>query len=443
MSEPPLERLFRLREAGTTVRTELLAGATTFATLSYIIFVQPAVLATTGMDFGAVMVATCLASALATLAMALLANYPIAVAPAMGHNFFFAFTVVAALGVPWRIALGANFIAGALFIALSAVRFREAVMEAIPESLKAAIPVGIGLLIAFVGMQWGGIVVANPDSLVKLGDLTAAPTLLALGGFLLIAVLTVRRVRGAILIGILATTAAGAALRLLPYRGLAGAPPSLSPTFFKLDIAGALEPRFVEIVFVFLFLAVFDTVGTLIGVSTQAGFLKDGRLPRAGRALLADALGTTAGTLLGTSTVTAYVESAAGVAAGGRTGLANVVTACLLLLAVFFVPLARLVGGGVAVAPGTTLYPVTAAALMTIGYLMVGNVTRVRWDDLAEAIPAFLTMVTMPLTLSIADGIGLGFASHALLRLASGRAREVSPLVYLFAALFVVRFAIA
>jgi AGZA family xanthine/uracil permease-like MFS transporter len=435
-------RFFKLSENGTTVRTEIAAGATTFATLSYIIFVQPAVLAQAGMDFGAVMTATCLASAFATLVMGLYANYPIAVAPAMGHNFFFAFTVVVGMGVPWTVALGADFLAGALFIALAAFRFREAVMDAVPACLKSAIPVGIGLLITFVGMQWGGIVVADPASVVKLGDLTAPPTLLAVGGFLLIAALQVRRVRGSILIGILVTTAVGAALGLLPYTGIAGAPPSLRPTFLRLDVAGALRPGLIEVVFVFLFLAVFDTVGTLIGVSTQAGFLKDGKLPRAGRALLSDAIGTTAGTLLGTSTVTAYVESAAGVAAGGRTGLANVTTAALFVLAMFFYPLVQLMGGAVEVAGGARLLPVTAGAVMTIGYLMMGNVTRVRWDDLSDAVPAFLTIVTMPLTLSIADGLAFGFTSYALLKLLSGRGRDVPALVYVLAALFVVRFAL-
>ena len=437
-----LEQVFKLRSAGTSVRTEALAGATTFATLSYIIFVQPAVLAQAGMDFGAVMTATCVASAFATLVMGLLANYPIAVAPAMGHNFFFAFTVVVGMGVPWAVALGADFLAGALFIALAAFRFREAVMDAVPDCLKSAIPVGIGLLIAFVGMQWGGIVVADPGSLVKLGDLGAPPTLLALGGFLLIAVLLLRRVRGAILIGMLATTAAGAALGLLPFHGVFGAPPSLRPTFLRLDVAGALRPGMIEVVFVFLFLAVFDTVGTLIGVSSQGGFLRDGKLPRAGRALLADAVGTTAGTLLGTSTVTAYVESAAGVSAGGRTGLANVVTAGLFLLALLLHPLAQLMGGSVETAAGLRLSPVTAAAVMTVGYLMMGNVARIRWDDVSEAVPAFVTIIAMPLSLSIADGLAFGFTSYALLKLLAGRGREVSALAYVLAALFVVRFAL-
>jgi len=433
-----LERFFRLREAGTTLRAELIGGVTTFVTLSYIIFVQPTVLSVAGMDFGAVLVATCLASALATLFMGLYANYPFALAPGMGHNFFFAYTVVVGMGVPWRVALGADFLAGALFVALSAFRIREAVMDAIPPALKAAIPVGIGLLITFVGMQWGGIIVANPGSLVKLGRLTSPPALLALGGFLLIAVLNLRKVPGAILLGVLATTATGALLGLLPYEGIVGAPPSLAPTLLQLDIGAAFAPRYLDVVLVFLFLAVFDTVGTLIGVSAQAGFLRDGTLPRAGRALFADAVGTTAGTLLGTSTVTAYIESAAGVAAGARTGLASGVTAGLLLLSVFFYPLARLMGGGVEVG-GATLHPVTATALMTIGYLMIGNVTHIRWDDLGEAIPAFLTVVTMPLAFSIADGLTVGFISHAALKLLSGRGREVSWLAYLLAGLFVLR----
>jgi AGZA family xanthine/uracil permease-like MFS transporter len=435
------ERFVNLREARTTVRTEIVAGATTFAALSYIIFVQPAVLAGAGMDFGAVMAATCLTSAFATVLMGLLANYPIAVAPAMGHNFFFV-SVVTQLGVPWQVALGADFLAGALFVLLAAFRFREAIIDAVPPCLKAAIPVGIGLLIAFVGMQWGGIVVANPGSLVRLGRLTAPPALLTLAGFGLIAVLHLRRVPGAILIGVVVTAAAGALLGLLPYQGIVGAPPSLAPTAFKLDIAGALAPEYLEIVLIFLFLAVFDTVGTLIGVGTQAGLVQNGKLPRAGRALLADATGTVAGTLLGTSTVTAYVESAAGVAAGGRTGLANLTTAALLLLALFLYPLTRLIGGGVEATDGSTLHPVTAAVLITVGSLMMRNVTQVHWEDLSEAIPAFLTIVVMPMALSIAEGLAFGFISYAVLKALSGRAREVGWLVYLLAGLFLLRFAL-
>jgi AGZA family xanthine/uracil permease-like MFS transporter len=435
-----IPRFFQVRECGTTVRTELVAGATTFAALSYIIFVQPAVLAGAGMDFGAVMAATCLAAAFATALMGLAANYPIAVAPAMGHNFFFVLAVTQ-MHVPWRVALGADFLAGALFVLLAGFRFREAVIDAVPACLKAAIPVGIGLLIAFVGLQWGGIVVANPGSLVRLGKLTDPAPLLALGGFGLIAVLHLRRIPGAILIGIVATTAVGAVLGLLPYQGVFGRPASMRPTLLQLDIGGALSLRYLDIVLVFLFLAVFDTVGTLIGVGTQAGLLRDGKLPRAGRALLADAIGTVGGTLLGTSTVTAYVESAAGVAAGGRTGLANLVTAGLLIAALFLCPLARLMGGGLTGPSGVPLYPVTASALITVGALMMRNVTAVRWEDPGDAIPAFLTMAVMPFSLSIGDGLAFGFISYAALRALTGRAREVSWAAYVLAGLFLLRFA--
>jgi AGZA family xanthine/uracil permease-like MFS transporter len=437
-----VDRFFQLHESGSTVRTEIVAGATTFAALSYIIFVQPAVLSGAGMDFGAVMAATCLAAALATLLMGLVANYPIAVAPAMGHNFFFIF-VVTQLGVPWRVALGADFLAGAIFLLLAAFRFREAIVDAVPPCLKAAIPVGIGLLIAFVGLRWAGIVVGSPGSLVRLGRLTTPAPLLALAGFLLISVLELRRMPGAILIGIIATTAAGAVLGVLSYGGVLARPPSLAPTLLQLDITGAMSPKYLDIVLVFLFLAVFDTVGTLIGVGTQAGLVRNGKLPRVGRALLADAAGTVVGTALGTSTVTAYVESAAGVSAGGRTGLANVVTAILLLAALFLYPLARLMGGGLPGPDGGTLYPVTAAALMSVGALMMRNVTGVRWDDPADAIPAFLTIVIMPLSLSIGDGLAFGFMSYAVLRALTGRAREVGWLVFLLAGLFALKLAFA
>jgi AGZA family xanthine/uracil permease-like MFS transporter len=438
----PVARFFKLAESGTSVRTEIVAGATTFAALSYIIFVQPAVLSGAGMDFGAVMVATCVAAAFATALMGLVANYPIAIAPAMGHNFFFVF-VVTQLGVPWRVALGADFLAAVLFVLLAAFRFREAIVDAVPPCLKAAIPVGIGLLIAFVGLRWGGIVVASPGSLVKLGRLTSPAALLALAGFLLIGVLQLRRVPAAILIGIVAATAAGALFGLLPYGGVVARPPSLAPTFVQLDVLQAMSPQYLEIVLVFLFLAVFDTVGTLIGVGTQAGLVRDGRLPRAGRALLADATGTVVGTLLGTSTVTAYVESAAGVAAGGRTGLSNLVTAALLVAALFLYPLARLMGGGVPGPDGATLYPVTAAALMSVGALMMRNVTAVRWDDPADAIPAFLTITVMPLSLSIGDGLAFGFISYAALRALTGRAREVGWVAFLLAGVLALKIALA
>lgn len=435
-----LDRLFRLSEHRTTVRTEIVAGVTTFLTMAYIIFVQPAVLQAAGMDFGAVLVATCVASGIATLLMAFLANYPIAVAPAMGHNFFFALTVVVAGGVPWQIALGAVAIAGAVFILTAGVGLREHLIKAIPDSLKHAIAVGIGLLIALIGLEWGGIVVDSPGTLVMLGNLHSPPALLTLFGLLTMAVLLARRVRGAMLIGILASTVVGLATGIVQYQGLVGAPPSLAPTFMQLDVAGAFKPAMVSVIFVFFFLALFDSVGTLVGVASQAGLMRGGTLPRARQALLADAVGTVIGASLGTSTVTAYIESSTGVAAGGRTGLANVVTASLFFLSLFFFPLVKMIGGGYAAGGGLVLYPVVAPALLLVGTLMMAGVRTIEWDDATEAIPAFLTIVIMPLTVSITDGIAFGFIAYAVSKLVTGRAREAHPLVYGFAAAFVVRY---
>jgi AGZA family xanthine/uracil permease-like MFS transporter len=436
-----VERWFHVREKGTTVKRELLAGLTTFLTMAYIIFVQPAVLSAAGMDFGAVLVATCVSSALATLLMAFLANYPIAVAPAMGHNFFFTYTVVLAMKVSWPVALGGVAIAGIIFILTAGIGLRERVITAIPPSLTHAIAVGIGLLIALIGLEWAGVIVASPGTLVKLGSLKAPPVLLSLFGLTLMAVLFGRGVRGAALWGILATTAAGLALGLIHYEGLVGHPPSLAPTLFKLDLRGAFRPHLIEVIFVFFFLALFDSVGTLVGVAQQAGLMRNGVLPRARLALLADAIGTVVGALLGTSTVTAYIESATGVSAGGRTGLANVTTAALFLLSLLFYPLVKMIGGGYPVEGGMTLYPVIAPALVLVGTMMMKGVTRIPWDDMTEAIPAFLTMLLMPLAVSITDGIAFGFIAYAVLKLAAGRARDVHGIIYLFAILFLIRYA--
>ena len=435
-----LDRLFHLTANRTTVRTELIAGATTFLAMAYIVFVQPAVLGAAGMDFGAVMVATCLASAAATLLMGLLANYPIAVAPAMGHNFFFAFTVCVAMKVPWRTALGAVFLAGVLFILTATIGLRERLIVAIPGSLKHAMAVGIGLLIALIGLQWGGLVADSPGTLVTLGRLSSPPALLTLAGLAVVAILLARGVTGALLIGIFVSTVAGLAFGIVHYQGLAGMPPSLAPTLFQLDVRDALSGPMFPVILVFLLLALFDSVGTLVGVANHAGLLRDGTLPRARQALLADAIGTVAGALLGTSTVTAYIESSTGVSAGGRTGLANVVTASLFLLSLFFYPLVRMVGGGYPAGGTLVLYPVVAPALILVGSFMMAGVREIPWDDLTEAIPAFLTMIVMPLTVSITEGIAFGFVSYAVLKLATGRGREAHPLVYAFAVLFVARY---
>jgi AGZA family xanthine/uracil permease-like MFS transporter len=436
-----LDRWFGLAAHGTSIRTEVGAGLTTFLALAYIIFVQPAVLSAAGMDFGAVMTATCLASALATLLMAWLANYPIAVAPAMGHNFYFAYSVVVGMQVPWQAALGAVAIAGTIFILTAGVGLRERLITALPPFLQHAIAAGIGLLIAMIGLQWSGLVVASPATLVTLGNLAAPPTLLALFGLVVTAVLFARGARGAILWGMLATTGVGLASGLVRYQGLVSAPPSIAPTFLRLDVAAALTPTLAPVIVIFFFLALFDSVGTLVGVAGQAGLMRDGQLPRAREALLADAVGTVAGAGLGTSTVTAYIESATGVAAGGRTGLAAVVTALLLLLSLFFSPLVRMIGGGYAAAPGLVLYPVIAPALILVGTLMMREVRHVDWDDPTAAIPAFLTIVVMPLTISITEGIAFGLVAAVVLDLATGRRRGLHWLIYVFAVLFVARYA--
>ncbi len=434
-----LDRVFKLEENKTSVRTELLGGVTTFMTMSYIIFVQPAILFAAGMDKGAVMVATCLASALTTLLMGLLANYPIALAPAMGHNVFFAVIVCGTMGYSWQVALGANFVSGVIFIILSAIGVWEKLVEAVPDSLKHAIAVGIGLLIALIGLEYGGIVVDTPGVLVGLGDLTSKPVALVLFGVLLTSILMALRVRGAILIGILATAFLGIPLGIVKYHGLLAAPPSLVPTLFKLDILGALKTGLVTVVFIFFFLDLFDTMGTMIGVSAPAGFLKNGKLPRANKVMLSDAIGTVGGTLLGTSTVTSYIESATGIAQGARTGLANIFTSLLFLAALFFSPLTGMIGGEY-VYNGMSLHPVIAPALIIVGYMMMKCVLFIKWNELTEAIPAFLTIIVMPMTFSITEGIAFGFISYSLLKLATRRGKEVHWIIYLFSALFVLRY---
>ena len=436
-----IERTFHLSALGTTIRTEVLAGSTTFFTLAYIIFVQPTVLSAAGMDFGSVFVATCVASGVATLMMALFSNYPIAVAPAMGHNFYFAFTVVLASGIPWQTALGAVALAGMLFVITAGIGLRERLITVIPNSLKHAIAVGIGLLIAMVGLQWAGVIVDSPGTLVMLGDLRTTPVMVALTGFTVMAVLSVRNFRSALLIGLLVAGTVAWLTGVTEYQGFASLPPSIRPTFLEFDLLAALQPDMAAVILVFLFLALFDSVGTLVGVAEQAGLMKDGVLPRARGALMADAVGTVVGAGLGTSTVTAYIESATGVAAGGRTGLTAVVTAALFFLALFFAPIVAMIGGGYQLDNSVTLYPVIAPALIVVGTMMLRNVRNIKWDDATEAIPAFLTMLLMPLTVSITDGIAFGFISFAVLKVSTGRVSDVDWLVFLFAGLFVLRYA--
>lgn len=435
-----MKRFFRFEELKTDYRTEAIAGVTTFMTMAYIIFVNPAILSDAHgarMSFDGVMVATCLASAATTLIMAFAANYPIALAPGMGMNAFVSFNICAVMGVPWEIAIGIVFLSGVLFVALTFGGIREKVIEAVPDCLKFSTAAGIGLFIAFIGLQHCGLVVGDPITLVKLGDFRHGPTLLAISGLLFSAGLMARKVKGAILWGILATGVVAVIVGMVKLEGFVSMPPLPTEVFFKLDILGALDVKYIEPIIVLLFFAFFDTVGTLMGVGEHAGLLVDGKLPRVRQAMLADSIGTVIGALLGTSTVTAYIESSAGVSEGGRTGFANLITASLFLLALFFAPLIRVVGGGV-----EGLYPITGPALIIVGTLMMSSSSKVNWNEFDEALPAFLVMLTMPLTFSISHGLAVGFMSYPIIKLIKGKGREVNPLMYGLALAFILRYAL-
>ncbi len=468
-----LDRFFRLRENGTTAGTELLAGLTTFLTMAYIIFLQPTVLTgryfgePNGMDYGAVMMATCISAALASAVMGLYANYPIAQAPGMGENFIFVLSVIPAAATlidarvaagtlqagsvaPWQVALGVIFISGVLFLLLSLLGVRQAILDVISPSMRNAIAVGIGLFIAFIGLLGATVIVPAPGQAVKLNPQVASPDVLVFAfGLLLTAGLYARRVRGSIVLGILATTLVAAGLQALiphlpesiarsvivtqsklmtmftPATSVVAEPPPMAPTFLKMNISLAIAGPMIPFILVFLFLNLFDTLGTLLGVCEQAGLIKDGTLPRAREALVSDAVATAFGAACGTSTVTSFIESAAGVQQGGRTGLTAVTTAVLFLVAMFFAPLIQMVGS----------YPsITAPALVLVGAMMMGNVTKIEWSNHAEAIPAFITFISIPLTYSIADGLALGFISYPVVKLLSGQARDVKWLMYLLAA---------
>ena len=426
-----LQSWFALRAHGSSLKTECLAGLTTFLAMAYIVFVNPEILAAAGMPKEAVFVATCLAAAFGSMLMGLYANYPIAMAPGMGLNAYFAFTVVGTLGYSWQTALGAVFLSGCLIIAVSLFRVREWIINAIPRSLKLAISAGIGLFLAIIGLKNAGIIVGSPATLVTLGDLHAPGTLLAIAGLLLIIGLEARKLTGGIVIGILAVTVAAVALGITPFNGVFAAPPSIAPVFLQLDIAGALHAGLIAVVLTFFLVELFDATGTLIGVSHRAGLLDaEGRLPRLKKALLADSTAIAAGSLLGTSSTTAYIESAAGTAVGGRTGLTAVVVGLLFLAALFLAPLA-----------GTVPAFATAPALIYVAVLMTRALAEIDWEDLSESAPAFICAISMPLTFSIAHGIAFGFISYAAIKLIAGRASEVPITVWVLAAVFVGKFA--
>ncbi|RSZ57047.1 NCS2 family permease [Massilia atriviolacea] len=424
-----LENHFKLKEHGTDVRTELLAGLTTFLTMAYIIFVNPSILGSAGMPTDAVFVATCLAAALGSLIMGLYANYPIGLAPGMGLNAYFAFIVVRQMGLSWEVALGAVFISGCLFLVVSAFRLREMIIDGIPASIRIAIAVGLGLFLGLIALHNAGIVVANKDTMVTMGNLHAAPPLLAIVGFFAIVALDKLKVKGAILIGILLVTVLSFFFADNKFMGLVSAPPSLAPTLFKLDIMGALSVGILNVVLVFFLVELFDATGTLMGVASRAGLLVDGKMARMNKALMADSCAIVAGATLGTSSTTAYIESAAGVQAGGRTGLTAVAVAVLFLGCLFLSPLASVV-------PAYA----TAPALLYVACLMLRELGGIDWNDTTESIPAAITALAMPFTYSIATGVAFGFISYAVLKLLTGRARDVKLAVWVIAALFLFKF---
>ena len=437
-----LEKCFQLKQNNTTVKTELMAGLTTFMTMAYILIVNPSVLGATGMDSGALLTATAVAAAIGTFCMAFFSNYPFALAPGMGLNAYFAYTVVGQYGYDWRVALAAVFVEGIIFILLSMVNVREMIFNAIPKNMKSATSVGIGLFIAFIGMQNAGIIV-DSATLVALGDVKTVPVALALLGTIITMIFVIKKIKGALLWGILATYVLGILCQLaglytvnpeagmysLIPSGIISAPPSLAPIAMKMDFSFVFSFDFVVIVFAFLFVDLFDTLGTLIGVSSKAGFLdKDGKLPKIKGALFADAIGTTAGAVLGTSTVTTFVESASGVADGGRTGLTSFTAGILFLVALIFTPV-------ISVIPSFA----TAPALIVVGLFMLENVTNITFSDYTEGFPAFITILMMVVAYSISEGLVFGTISYVLLKLFTGRAKELNPVIIIIALLFLLK----
>ncbi len=425
-----LDRRFQIAAHGSNWRREVIAGVTTFLAMAYITVVNPAILSDAGMDFGGVFVATCLVAAAGTFVMGWAANYPIAIAPGMGQNAFFAYTVVLGMGHTWQVALGAVFLSGVVFLILSVVPVREWLINAIPRNLKLGISAGIGLFIAFIAMKNAGIVTDHPATLVSFGDLTAFGPAAALVGFVLIAALVARGVSGALVIGMLCMAAVGWVTGAAEFHGVVAAPPSPAPVLLQLDVAGALHLSMVTVILSLLLVDVFDTAGTLVAVATRGGLLDaEGRLPRLRGALLADSGATALSSLLGTSSSTSFIESAAGVESGGRTGLTAVVVAALFLLCLLLAPLAQSV-------PGYA----SSAALLFVAALMTRGIADLTWDDPTEAAPAAVTAIAMPLSFSVADGIGLGFMTYAVGKLLAGRGSECPPAVYVIAVIFAVKF---
>lgn len=425
-----LERIFSLKSNNTSVRKELLAGFTTFVTMAYIIFVNPQIMATSGMDQGAIFVATCIAAAIACMFMGFYANWPVGLAPGMGLNAFFTFTVVGELGYSWEIALGAVFIAGILFVIMSVTNLRKWMLESIPLNLRISMGCGVGLFVGFIGLKSGGLIISNEATLLSLGNFAQIETLLSALGFLIISILAVRKVPGAIILGVLIITLIGIGIGLIEFNGLVSVPPSIAPTFLKMDILGALDVAMISIIFSFLFVNLFDTAGTLLGVANRANLVnKDGEIIDIDKALKADSSSSVVGTFFGCSPVTSYVESSAGVEAGGRTGLTAVIVGIFFLISIFFSPLASII-------PTFA----TAGALIYVAILMLSGMEKLNWSEITELLPALIIIVMIPLTFSIANGIALGFIAYITLKVFTGGQADITYGAWFLTLIFVSKF---
>lgn len=422
-----MESLFKLSQLGTNVKTEILAGFTTFLTMAYIVVVNPAILSAAGVPFDQVFIATIVSAVIGTLIMALFANYPIAIAPGMGMNAYFT-SVVVTQGINYQVVFGAVLLAGILFLLLTFTKLRELLIESIPAPLKYGITAGIGFFIAFLGLKMSGIVVQNPDTLVSLGNLREPGTVLSIIGLFITLILTTRKIKGALFAGMFITALIGYFMGMLQIDGVASVPPSI--VFFDLDMTGVFSNALYGVVFAFLLVTIFDTTGTMVGVAEQAGLMKNGKLPKAKSALAADAVATTVGAALGTTPSSAYVESSAGVAAGGRSGLTSFVVAILFLVTLFFSPLVSAI---------SSLSAITAPALIIVGSYMIEGLAKIKWKEFDEAFPAFLVVLTMPLTSSIATGIAVGFITYPILKLVNGKGKEVHPILYVFGVIFLIQ----
>ena len=425
-----LEKTFELKSNGTSIKQEFIAGITTFITMAYIIFVNPQMMAASGMDLGASFVGTCLAAAIACFAMGFYSNWPVGLAPGMGLNAFFTYTVVGEMGYSWEVALGAVFLAGVLFVIISITPLRQWMLNSIPMNLRIAMGAGVGLFVGFIGLKTGGIIIQNDATFLSLGNFANSETLLAALGFLIISILAIRKVTGAIIIGVLSVTLIGLVFGLVQFNGIVSAPPELSPILLKLDIMGALDVAMISVIISFLFVNLFDTAGTLLGVASRANLIEDsGKIINLDKALKADSSASVAGSFLGCSPVTSYVESSAGVEAGGRTGLTAITIGIFFIVAIFFSPLASMV-------PAYA----TAGALIYVAILMLGGMEKLDWSDNTELLPALIMIIMIPLTFSIANGIALGFIAYVALKVSSGKINDVSSGAWFLALIFLAKF---